>query len=196
LVKPESVPDDFTNCADLPMLNFIKITVTGDLKWLGKCAYPEKLWESIHSEYCELSGDTQSSIAFDLAKQIHFLTNKINITNSIVNILSLRGFNEVLIAELKGMGYRLQYVDLERDLLRTLSLSKSDHIKLDAAKEKYTKLSTGKETSEFEWYQILSALAKHRQIVSINPALISVTEYVAMDKEFRDYINMMKQATR
>lgn len=178
------------------MLNFIKITITGDLKWLGRCANPDELWRSIHSEYTELSGDAQSSRGLELAKQITFLTNKINITNSIVYHLSLRGRIKELVNELKQMGYRLNYTDLEKDLQRTLILSKSDHVKLAVAKEQYAKLETGEKTSEKNWYQMLGAIAKYRQVMSINPALITVMEYICMERDFREYCMAMSKINR
>ncbi len=189
----ETAKNDFTSCADLPLINFIKITITGDLKWLGNCADPEKLWEAIHSEYTELSGDAQSNRGLELAKQITFLVNKINITNSIVEYLSLRGNIPELVKELQNMGYRLAFTNLEADLRRVISLSKSDHVKLAAAKSAYEKIENGEKTTEFMWYKMLSAIAKHRQVVSINPALITVVEYLAMDKEFREYCEMMSK---
>jgi|GEM_PF-5814441 len=195
-VISETAKSDFTSCSDLPMLNFIKITTTGDLKWLGRATDPEALWQAIHSEYTELSGDASSSRALELAKQITFLTNKINITNLICFHLSLRGHIEGLVNELKKMGYRLTFTDLAADLNRVLSMSKSDHVKLKAAKDQYAKLDTGEKTTEFVWYQTLSAMAKHRQVMNINPALISVVEYVAMEKEFRMYCEMMQKVSK
>lgn len=173
------------------MSRFIKITVTGDLSHLGRCANPEKLWENIHSEYTELSGDTQSTQGLQLAKQITYLTNRINITNSIVYYLSLRGLVPELVSELNNMGYRIKGEDLKTDLERVIGLSKSDHVKLTAAKDAYEKLDNGKQTTEKDWYQMLAALAKHRGVVSINPAMITVLEYTVMDCEFRQYIAAM-----
>lgn len=188
----ETSKTEFTNCTDLPFLNFIKITTTGDLKWLGRCSNPEDTWQAIHSEYTELSGDQSNSRGLELAKQINFLTNKINITNLIVYQLSLRGRNEDLVIELKNMGYRLAFKDFEKDLERVLSLSKSDHVRLKDAQTQYNEIEKGDKTTEFQWYQILSALAKHRGVAVINPSTITVVEYIAMDKEFREYINSMK----
>lgn len=188
----ETSKTEFTNCTDLPFLNFIKITTTGDLKWVGRCADPEKLWQAIHSEYTELSGDQSNSRGLELAKQISFLTNKINITNLIVYQLSLRGRNDDLVIELKNMGYRLTFKDFEKDLERVLSLSKSDHVRLKDAQTQYDEIEKGEKATEKDWYRILSALAKHRQVASINPALITVMEYICMDLEFKEYINAMK----
>lgn len=185
--------DEFTNCSDFPMSRFIKITVTGDLSHLGRCADPQKLWAEIHSEYTELTNDTQSSRGLELAKSISVLTNRINVTNTIVQHLAIRGRIDELVQELVNMGYRLKYNDLDKDLQRTLSLSKSDHVKLATAKEQYAKLGEGDKTTNFQWTQILSALAKYRQVVSINPALITVSEYVAMDIDFRAYIRAMQK---
>lgn len=176
------------------MSRFIKITVTGDLVHLGRCKDPEATWERIHSEYTELSGDTTNMQALVLAKQIAVLTNRINITNSIVYYLSLRGAIPELIDELNIMGYRVKGVDLQADLERVLGLSKSDHVKLTAAKDAYVKLGNGEKATELMWYRLLSAIAKHRQIVSINPALITVVEFVAMDKEYKEYYEMINKA--
>lgn len=184
--------DEFTGCSDLPMSRFIKVTVTGDLSHLGRCENPESLWGTIHSEYCELSGDAGNQQGLTLAKQITFLTNRINITNTIVDYLHIRGRVDELVQELVNMGYRLSFTDLEADLARVVSLSKSDHVKLNAATSAYEKLGSGEKTTEFDWYRMLSALAKHRQVVAINPALITVTEYIAMDLEFRAYCEAMK----
>lgn len=184
--------DNAPTCSTLPLISFIKVIVTGDLSYLGKLKNPEDVWQAIHSEYTELSGDTSNSRGLELAKQISFLTNKINITNLIVYQLSLRGRNEDLVIELKNMGYRLMFKDFEKDLERVLSLSKSDHIRLKDAQTQYKEIEKGEKTTEKDWYRILSALAKHRQVASINPALITVMEYICMDLEFKEYINAMK----
>lgn len=170
----------------------MKITVTANLNWLGKCSNPDKLWEKIHSEYTELSGDTSSNAGLDLAKKITFLSNKINITNSIVYYLSLRRV-EGLIIELQAMGYRLKFDNLEEDLKRVISLSKSDHVKLSAAQESYKKLQEVDKTTEKDWYRILSALARHRQVANINPALITVMEYIVMEQDFKQFIAANKK---
>lgn len=114
----------------------------------------------------------------------------------IIYHLSIRGRIDELVDELKNMGYRLSYSDLDADLKRTISLSKSDHVKLQMAQTQYDALETGDKVTEFSWYQTLSALAKHRQVNVINPALITVLEYICMQKEFSDYINAMKSAHR
>lgn len=178
------------------MSRFIKVTVTGDLSHLGRCSDPEKLWESIYSEYTELSGDTTNNQGLVLAKQITTLTNRINITNSIVYYLSLRGRVDELVIELQNMGYRLKFTDLEADLERVIALSKSDHMKLTAAKAAYDKLETGNKTTEMDWYRMLSAIAKYRQVVSINPSLITVLEYIAIEKDFKEYCNAMSKINR
>lgn len=188
--KPQQ-SDEFTGCIDLPMSRFIKVICTGDLSYLGICVDKETLWQKIHSEYAELSGDTSSSRGLELAKQITFLTNRINITNAIISHLSIRRVDG-LVEELKIMGYRLKFDDFEKDLQRVLSLSKSDHVKLANAQAAYKEIKTGDKTTEFMWFQILSSIAKYRQVAVINPALITVVEFIAMDKDFRNYIASIK----
>lgn len=185
------VRDEFTGCTDLPMSRFIKVTTTGDLSHLGRCKNPEALWEAIHSEYSELSGDTQASQGLQLAKQITTLQNRINITNLIVNYLSLRGRVDELVQELKNMGFRLKFIDLAADLPRVLSLSKSDHVKLAAAQSAYDKMEGGEKTTTKDWYMMLSSLAKHRGVANINPEAITVMEYICMQNEFKDYCKYM-----
>lgn len=104
-----------------------------------------------------------------------------------------RGNVPELIQELKNMGYRLQYTDLAGDLKRTLSLSKSDQVKLAAYSAEYEKMQDGTSTTEPDWYKMLAALAKHRGVTVINPSQITVVEYIVMDLEFRAYVGIMSK---
>lgn len=184
-------------CNTLKLGRFIDVIITGDLSHLGKLEDPEEAWEAIYSEYVEMSQDQQSTRALTLANQISYYTNRINITNEAVNYLAQRGYVAAICDGLKQMGYRLQFnpLHLDADLTRVLSLSKSDHVKLQHATEQYNKIvkNDGAKTTKFDWIQMLTALAKHRGVVSISPDAITVAEYVAMDLEFRQYIAVMKK---
>lgn len=189
--------DIVPTCNTLKLSKFIDVIITGDLSNLGKLEDPEQAWQEIYSEFVEMSQDQQSTRALTLANQISYYTNRINITNEAVGYLMNRGYVQSVCEGLKQMGYRLSFspATFTADLQRVLSLSKSDHVKLSHATEQYNKLvkNDGGKVTKFDWYQILSALAKHRGVVSISPDAITVTEYVAMDLEFRSYIAAMKK---
>lgn len=184
-------------CNTLKLSKFIDVIITGDLSHLGKLEDPEQAWQDIYSEYVEMSQDQQSTRALTLANQISYYTNRINITNEAVNYLANRGYVQSICEGLKQMGYRLPFNEnnLQADLNRVLSLSKSDHVKLQHATEQYNKIvkTDAAKVTKFDWYQILSALAKHRGVVSISPDMITVTEYIAMDLEFRAYVAALKK---
>lgn len=184
-------------CETLKLSKFIDVIITGDLSRLGKLEDPEQAWQDIYSEYVEMSQDQQSSRALTLANQISYYTNRINITNEAVNYLANRGYVAEICDGLKQMGYRLAFNpnNLQADLTRVISLSKSDHVKLQHATEQYNKIvkNDGAKTTKFDWIQILTALAKHRGVVSISPDAITVAEYIAMDLEFRAYVAALKK---
>lgn len=184
-------------CETLKLSKFIDVIITGDLSHLGRLEDPEQAWQDIYSEYVEMSQDQQSSRALTLANQISYYTNRINITNEAVGYLMQRGYVAEICDGLKQMGYRLPFSEnnLQADLNRVLSLSKSDHVKLQHATEQYNKIvkTDAAKVTKFDWYQILSALAKYRQVAVISPDNITVTEYVAMDLEFRAYVAAMKK---
>lgn len=192
--KPQR-SDDYTSCSDLPLLRFIKVITTGDLSHLGYAINPHELWANIHSEYVQLSGDQQSNRALDLLKQITTLTNRINITNQICAYLTQRNVPE-LIDVLANMGYRITRINLEQDLKIVLSLSKSDHVKLAFATEQYAKLPKGQvsENTELAWYKTLAVFAKFQGVSVINPALITVMDFCAIDRNFKEYNIQMEKA--
>lgn len=184
-------------CSTLKLSAFIKITTSGDLSHLGNVEDPETAWQEIHSEYCQLSQDTQSSRALELAKQISYYSSRISITLLCVDYLQHRGYVAELVDELKNMGYRIPFQPdtLVKDLERVIGLSKSDQVKLAHATEQYQKLTKDgakNEVTVFDWYRMLSALAKHRQVPVISADAITVTEYCAMDLDLREYVAAMK----
>lgn len=184
----------YAECSTLPMYCFIKLCVTGDLKWLIKSGEPQgldKVAENIQSEYSELSGDTATNKALGLSVQIDYLKNRIKITNDIVRYLSDRQVPE-LIEELKNMGYRFAFTNLELDLKRTLTASKSDHIKLMKAESDYANLPKGTKSTEKDWYAKLAQIAKYREITAINPHNITVMEFIVMDNELNEYVRSLK----
>jgi len=169
------------------MSAFINILVTGNL---GDITHEN--WQEIHSEYCELSQNSSAVQGLALAIDIQYYKARIENVYFIVNYLNTRRV-EGLITELQNMGFNFPFTDLQKDIQRTLTRVKSDELKLKQAVEKYetaTK-STGGDT-KLDWYRRLGQLAKYQGVANINPALITVMDFVALEKEFMEYVNAQK----
>lgn len=188
----------YSNCTDLPMSRFIEITVTGNLTNLlisGTCDELDKVWEQIYSEYAEASNNTSATHGLQIAIDISYLTYRLNNIYSIVNYLRDRKV-PALIDELRLMGFNYKFIDLQGDLNRVLTRCKSDDMRLNVALEKYNKAKTTEKATRLEWQQRLSQLAKYQGVPYINPALISVLGFVALEKQFSQYIEMQKSNGR
>lgn len=178
------------------MLNFIKIVTTGDLKWLIKSGTPTGLnviWDTIHSEYAEISENTSTSESLEMCVDIAYYKARIANTRDIVEYLRQRNVPE-LITELQEMGYNFTFLQLETDLDRVLTQSKGDEMRLAQAEARYIEKSTDSEqATEIEWRRRIAQISKYQGGGMINAALISVYDFVALEREFSDYIDMMKR---
>lgn len=191
---PISVPQSvYSSCSDLPLWNFIEISITGELdKW----GVDEKSWESIIAEYTELSGNSSISKMFGLRRQITYLTNKLNIIQYIINALTLKR-NEQLIQLLqKEYGFnKLTFDDLFNDMQRVVSLSKGEVVKLRLAKKQFDDLQKDAPTetiSRFDWDNNLRQLGKY-QGYPIKKKETTVSEYLAIDKGYKEHIEYLKK---
>lgn len=170
------------------MYEFIQI-VTGSI------SAPSN-WDEIYSEYTEISGSVSTNKSLDLAIQITYLTNRINIVQSIVQRLYYRRYDEA-IALLVEMGFFFLFEDLRGDLDKVMIKLKGDEMHLNRHISEYKELGesdSGKST-EVEWFGILSAIGKHNGY-HINARIITVTEYCALDKEFRLHLEYLKSKQR
>jgi hypothetical protein len=183
----------YLTCDELPMYNFIELSVSGDAKWLVKSGTPNtaQALEAIQSEYAELSGDDSQSEILKASINLEYFTNKLRIFTDIVETLRLRPVL-ALCDVLKEMGFNFDFNDLQSDLTRAETQSKQWIVKINHAKHilDSRKNNTSPPTKKV-WYDRLSHIAKYRQVVSINPRNITVMEYIAMDKDFTDYVNRM-----
>jgi hypothetical protein len=177
------------------MSRFIDITVTGDLKYLlisGECDNLTVIWEQIYSEYTEISAGSVSSHGLKLAINIEYYTARIKNIYSIVNYLRIRKVDG-LIDELKGMGFNFKFDDLPADLNRVLIKTKTDEIHLKNAQTQYSSLQGGEKSTKVEWHRKLAQIGKYNQ-QHYNPALISVMDFVALEKEFKAYIDVQRSS--
>lgn len=184
----------YNNCSELPMSRFIDITVTGDLKYLlisGECDNLTVIWEQIYSEYTEISAGSVGSHGLKLAINIEYYTARIKNIYSIVNYLRIRRVDG-LIDELKGMGFNFKFDDLPADLNRVLIKTKTDEMHLKNAQTQYGALQGGEKSTKIDWHRKLAQIGKYNQ-QHYNPALISVMDFVALEKEFKEYVSMMRK---
>jgi len=185
----------FDSCDTLPLYNFIKITTTKDLKWLIKEGNPtnlDEVWANIFSEYSEMSADQSTSHMLQLAIKISYLENRLTHIQSIVDYLATKR-NEELITLLKNMGFKFAFVDLEKDLKRTVTVAKSDIVKLQKAQADYEKnISKDGDITEGHYNKTLAGLSKHYGYLP-NKFKISVTDYVSLVNEYNTWQETAKK---
>lgn len=178
----------YDSIAVLPLYNFIEITVTSDLKWLVKEGNVpdniEDVWAEIFSQYEEQSSDGSVSKGLKTTIDLAYLTNKIIQVKNVVQYLRVQR-SELLIEALRNkFGYKLKYADLTKDLDRTLTLLKSDELKVIKLTAEYEKLSTQAGMTREDYNDILVSLAKYMGFMP-NKHQITVSEYLSMIKDFK-----------
>jgi len=191
--NPVSLGECYLSCDELPMYNFIKLSVSGDAKWLVKSGNPDTdaALEAIQSEYAELSGDDSQSEILKASINLEYFTNKLRIFTDILSVLRVRYVAE-LIPVLKEMGFNFAFTDLQTDLNRAETQSKQWIVKINHSKHILDSRKTNTEPpSEKIWYTRLDAISKARTIPPIDSRNITVMQYIAMDKDFTEYVNRM-----
>lgn len=185
--KKQSPPYLVETCSTLKMSVFIDILVTGELG-----AITRDNWLAIHSEFCELSQNSSAIQGLALAIDIQYYKARIENVYFIVNYLNRRRV-QGLIEQLQDMGFNYSFTDLQKDIQRTLTRVKSDELKLKQAVEKYNTAADTKTDTKLDWYRRLGQLAKYQGVANINPSLITVMDFVALEKEFIEYVNAQKK---
>lgn len=189
LSATSSKPSVYNSIHNLPLHNFIEIAVTNDLKGLVIEGNPDNLdevWENIFNEYSEAVQDGSVSNALRLAIQISFLTNRLSQIQQAVSYLNIRRCDAIIECLKNDYGFRLQYIDLRKDLERTIVLCKSDEVKLAKAIKEYESLTekTEQSVSRSDFTSNLVSLSKYLGFMP-NKMSITVGEYVEMLKDFK-----------
>jgi len=175
------------------MYNFIKLSVSGDAKWLVKSGTPstEAALEAIQSEYTELSGDDSQSEILKASINLEYFTNKLRIFTDILSVLRVREVPE-LCEVLRQMGFNFEFTDIQSDLNRAETQSKQWIVKINHSKHILDSRKINSEPpSEKIWYARFDAISKARTIPPIDARNITVMQYIAMDKDFTEYVNRM-----
>lgn len=197
LTKPSD--SSYTSCFDLPLYNFIQITLTNDLHWLVISGNPDnlaELWSEILGEYSDISETPEMVQAFKLKKKIKFLSNKIDFVNILLNRLSL-GKNTGVIELLVEQGFTFTFDDLPTDIERSRKRLSNDTAKLRMALADYASLvkEDGDIATLQSWEDELFELSKYRGF-AIDKHKTTVSEFVAIRKSFKAYVEYLKKSKK
>lgn len=186
----------YKSCYELPLYNFIKIVVTGDLTWLYKTKHKRKFlqttdkslqqtWESIFNEYTSLAGTNASNHLFQLLKELTVIDNKLKIIQHIVMYLG-RSYaqddnTQSLVKILRSYGFLFSYSPetIKKDLQLTISSAKRLLIQRQEAEIDYNKaMESSDKVDEKHYYQALAHLSKFMSF-RIDAKATTVIEYLA-----------------
>lgn len=180
----------YTNCADLPLWVWVEINETKDLKYLlikGNLPVERlvEIWSNLNDEYRQLIRDVDNNHSFDLKKQT-FTEDKDLITiTAIVNQLRIRRNDELIEILKNDFNFRLNYVDLTRDLDMTLKQAKFRGFQLKEKEKQLESLATGgKSFDKFEFIEQLVVLSEF-QGYHLKLKELSLAEYIAVYNRFK-----------
>lgn len=170
----------------------MKINATKDLKYLLRTgALPVQklieIWADITDEYRRLISDIDGNYVFDLKKQT-FTEDKDLITiTAIVNQLRTRRNEELIKILQNDFNFRLNYVDLERDLTMTLKQAKFRGFQLKEKEKEYDELTKGNDSKEFKEFEFIEQLVilSEFQGYHLKMSDITVSEYIAIYNRFK-----------
>jgi hypothetical protein len=180
----------YSSCAELPLFNWIELCVTGDLKWLAKSGEPDNLSETylaIADEYSEVSKDQNATHMLSLKKQIAILNNKLVCTHLAVEHLRTIRNEEVISILRNNLGFAsLKYDNLDKDLDRTVSLSKSMLAKLQVLEKQLQEQANkkGGEITREAYYSEVAIISKWLGF-QIQPKNYSLLEYIVAKNAFK-----------
>lgn len=182
----------YRDCADLPLWNWIEVTVTKDLKYLvktGNVASAELLdiWTAINDEYRTLMRDLDNNYGFELRKEIAVADQDLLTITAVVNQLRIRRNEELISILQNNFNFRLKYVDLNTDLDRTLRQWENRLVQLRLKEKELSDLKSTeapKEITRFDMIEQLRVLSEF-QGYHIKMKEVSVAEYIAVYNAFK-----------
>lgn len=206
-LKVSKPPQLYTSCSELPMVRFIACVSGEDFKPLHKPgsppATPEQLakaWDLIFYEYVDLVKDPDQLYALGLMRDIAVLESDLRLTAAMITFLSMR-FSEEVQASLRKMGYRCSLKEgdhghntneLERLIkqrkARILTLSQRKN-QLETHQSKQKKQGKSEPADYDKILTELSAFQGYR----LDPAYITVSEYVAISNRYKKHVEASKK---
>lgn len=205
--SPKPIPSNlYHRCNETPLSVFITCLVERNYAVLirhGK-ARPDdttRAWESIYSEYSDISGNPTSKILIGLSKDIAYHDAKLRSVGLCLKVLQHHA-DPSCIRVLRSYGYNYafdisnpqQYArDIEAvaartgNIVMTLKLKKAEY---DRESEKVT----GKPMTRLDWDKILAVLFEHYH-ARINPSEVTVSEFVALRKRYEAEMIALRRET-
>jgi hypothetical protein len=174
----------------MPFYNFVKCLVKGDLSYIGgRGKDRKKAWENIFNEYLSLSENTSTKHYLSILKDIHTITARLIIIETIVNSLMLK-YHPGLVKQLQAFGFRSAYLEgdgLAAELEKTIAQCKMQLVTLHQRKQELAGMEQvkGKEATERDYELQLSEMSKF-QGYHINSKNITVSEYCAIMSRFKE----------
>jgi len=187
-------------CDELPVFNFYKIIETKDYSWLyvdfdgyNKIEITndiDDIWESIYSEYLELTGDSTSILYYEVVKELLYLQTRYNVVGTLLQQLSMGKMSKQIfphyVIELKKWQYNLDdkkplKEELER-LARQLKSSKNRINIKEEERKSFEKKETGEKLSLIQ-QQVKLEQALSRNEIDTKKTVVS--KWIAMIKEVK-----------
>lgn len=186
-------PQVYDSCSELPLYNFIKVIITGDLKWLSKKGEPtsqqlSEAWSAIFMEYCDIAPTNNSTYVVQITREIRHLESKINIIQSIIERLTISYVPE-LVEILKEYGFYYSFTPdtMYDDLQGVIAESKQFVVQKGVKEGEYQRFlddQKGDSASENDWDELLSELGKF-QGYHLKSKDLSVSEFVGIFNRFK-----------
>jgi len=187
-------------CDELPVFNFYKIIETKDYSWLyvdfdgyNKIEITndiDNIWESIYTEYLELTGDSTSILYYEVVKELLYLQTRYNVVGTLLQQLSMGKMSKQIfphyVIELKKWQYNLDInkplkEELER-LARQLKSSKNRINIKEEERKSFEKKETGEKLSLIQ-QQVKLEQALSRNEIDTKKTVVS--KWIAMIKEVK-----------
>lgn len=204
---PKPIPSNlYHRCNETPLAAFITClcdhTYTVLIKY-GRATRDDlsRAWESIYSEYSDISGNPTSKILISLSKDIAYHDAKLRSVGLCLKVLQHHA-DPNCIRVLRSYGYNYafdisnprQYArDIEAvaartgNIVMTLKLKKAEY-------ERESEKVTGKPMTRLDWDKILAVLFEHYH-ARINPHEVTVSEFVALRKRYEAEMIALRRET-
>ena len=197
----------YSNCEELSIYLFHKITETGDLFWLVDGYYEgktfkikddlNKIWEDIYTEYCDLTDDNQSFIIFNLRNRISFLEMRIYICSMLILRMASDGMSEELQKKYAD-ALREWQVPYRTDTVDTIQLEKAQRFLKATKNELELKQNDLESMKGGEPIPLLKQVVMAEQALGrnkIDPKKTSVKKWVYMMQTIEQINQNKKRST-
>lgn len=190
----KSLPSNlYHHCSELPLADFISCVIDKNYKALLKYGHASpydlsRAWDSIYSEFSEMSGSPAFKLIMNLSKDIGFLESKLLSISLCLRVMERRA-DERCIKILKNYGYAYSFNindtdQYKKDLETIATRSGSIRLALQQKRNEYNasiKGMSSKEVTREDFTKILAVLTKYMGF-RIDPRQTTVSEYVSYRK--------------